>query len=335
MIRLILFIQLLMGFSLAETQGAPVRVYTYDALTGKGSFAAYLGEEFRKKGGSVEWISFGTAGEALNQIVIEGEKTRADVIMGIDPVLFQKGADREIFEPVSADVKKNIFPELLLKQAPAFVPYDFGYLAFVYDNRVTPALSSPSLEGFVTQIRKTDKIVLQDPRTSLLGIEFLIWTREKLKSRFSQFWENLGPHILTVSPGWSGAYELFLRGQAQYVLSYTTSPAYHLMREHKDHIRAVLFQEGHFKQVEGLALLKTSKQKHKALELIRLVLSQEAQTQLPTYQWMYPVHKNVKLPKEFIKLAVPKTAEMDWHRVLREKEQWIKEWTLIMSKKSP
>lgn len=335
MIRLLLFIHLLASFSLAEIQGTPLRVYTYDALTGKGSFAAYLGEEFKKKGGSVEWVSFGTAGEALNQIVIEGEKTRADVIMGLDPVLFQKGADRDVFESVSADVKKNILPELLFKQAPAFVPYDFGYLAFVYDSRVTPALSSPSLESFATQIRKADKVVLQDPRTSLLGMEFLIWTREKLKSGFSQFWTHLVPHILTISPGWSGAYELFLRGQAQYVLSYTTSPAYHLMRENKDHIRAVLFPEGHFKQVEGLALLKTSKQKQKALELIRLILSQEAQTQLPTYQWMYPVHKNVKLPKEFTRLEVPKMAEMDWQRVLREKEQWIKEWTLIMSKKSP
>ena len=36
---------------------------------------------------------------------------------------------------------------------------------------------------------------------------------------------------MTVTKGWSEAYGLFLEGEADMVLSYTTSPAYHLIAE--------------------------------------------------------------------------------------------------------
>jgi thiamine transport system substrate-binding protein len=39
---------------------------------------------------------------------------------------------------------------------------------------------------------------------------------------------------VTVTPGWSEAYGLFLEGEADMVLSYTTSPAYHLIAEDDD-----------------------------------------------------------------------------------------------------
>ena len=44
-------------------------------------------------------------------------------------------------------------------------------------------------------------------------------------------WAGLADNIVTVTPGWSEAYGLFLEGEADMVLSYTTSPAYHLIAE--------------------------------------------------------------------------------------------------------
>jgi ABC-type thiamine transport system substrate-binding protein len=46
-----------------------------------------------------------------------------------------------------------------------------------------------------------------------------------------EIWEALADNIVTVTPGWSEAYGLFLEGEADMVLSYTTSPAYHLIAE--------------------------------------------------------------------------------------------------------
>ena len=42
------------------------------------------------------------------------------------------------------------------------------------------------------------------------------------------------PHVVTVAPGWSEAYGLFLDGEADMALAYTTSPAYHLIAENDD-----------------------------------------------------------------------------------------------------
>ncbi len=47
-------------------------------------------------------------------------------------------------------------------------------------------------------------------------------------------WAALAPRIVTVTQGWSEAYGLFLDGEADMVLSYTTSPAYHIAVEDDD-----------------------------------------------------------------------------------------------------
>ena len=51
------------------------------------------------------------------------------------------------------------------------------------------------------------------------------------KENSDEIWERLSPKIVTVTKGWSEAYGLFLEGEADLVLSYTTSPAYHIMAE--------------------------------------------------------------------------------------------------------
>jgi hypothetical protein len=56
--------------------------------------------------------------------------------------------------------------------------------------------------------------------------------------------------VLTVTPGWSESYGLFTSGEAPMVLSYTTSPAYHMIAEDTDRYQAAAFSEGHYMQIE-------------------------------------------------------------------------------------
>ena len=56
---------------------------------------------------------------------------------------------------------------------------------------------------------------------------------------------NWNDNIVPVTPGWSEAYGLFLEGEADMVLSYTTSPAYHLIAEEDAGYTAAAFDEGH------------------------------------------------------------------------------------------
>ncbi|NBT58544.1 thiamine ABC transporter substrate-binding protein [bacterium] len=309
-----------------------LRIYTYDALTGKNSFGEYLSETFLKKYGvKTQFVSFGTAGEALNQIVLEGEKTKADILMGIDEVLFRRFQTKGRFEKIDASIFDPIESGLKKQANSFFVPFDYGYLSFVFDESRSKIPKKLSLKEIPQYLASGKKVVLQDPRTSSIGLEFLVWTFEELQGGAKTFWQSLAPHILTVSPGWSGAYELFLRKQADLVVSYTTSPAYHHLREKKLSIKPIFFDEGHFKQVEGMVLLSSSKNKSTAVNFIKHVLGAEAQTQLPTFQWMYPARAGIQLPSEFRAILIPKSVEVNWDRVLSQKDQWVRDWTLLLS----
>jgi thiamine transport system substrate-binding protein len=317
----------------ARAKSEPVlRVYSYDALTGRNSFGEYLSKKFFEKYRvKVHFVSFGTAGEAINQVILEGSKTKADLLMGMDEVLFRKVQKRDLFHELDPSISDGLVPDLKKSTTRAFIPFDYGFVSFVYDDSRTPFPKKVSLKTFPEILSAQQKVVIQDPRTSSLGIEFLIWTFEKLNDDAKKFWTALTPHILTVSPGWSGAYELFLRKQADFVISYTTSPAYHRIKEKKDSIKPLIFEEGHFRQVEGISVLRSSAQKELASRFIQFVLGEEAQRQLPTYQWMYPARRAIVLPEEFQDIPIPKQVTVDWDQTFSKKDQWIQEWALMLS----
>ncbi len=113
---------------------------------------------------------------------------------------------------------------------PLFVPFDWGWFAFVHD-RTKLATPPASFE----ELAASDvKIVIQDPRSSTPGLGLLLWVKAAYGDRAPEIWEALADNIVTVTPGWSEAYGLFLEGEADMVLSYTTSPAYHLIAEKDD-----------------------------------------------------------------------------------------------------
>ena len=86
---------------------------------------------------------------------------------------------------------------------------------------------------------KGPKIVLQDPRTSAPGLGFLLWMRKVYGDQAGRcLGASSKPRIVTFTKGWSEAYGLFLKGEADMVMSYTTSPAYHVVAEKKDNYKA-------------------------------------------------------------------------------------------------
>ncbi|MCV5902272.1 thiamine ABC transporter substrate-binding protein, partial [Escherichia coli] len=70
---------------------------------------------------------------------------------------------------------------------------------------------------------------------------------------------KLASKTVTVTKCWSEAYSMFLNGESDLVLSYTTSPAYHLIAENDSKFATANFAEGHYMQVEVAAKVKGSK----------------------------------------------------------------------------
>ena len=147
--------------------------------------------------------------------------------------------------------------------------------------------------------------------------------------------ERLGGQLnetVTVTKGWSEAYGLFLKGESDLVLSYTTSPAYHILEEKKDNYAAANFSEGHYLQVEVAARTAASKQPELAQKFLQFMVSPAFQNAIPTGNWMYPV-ANVTLPAGFEQLTKPATTlEFTPAEVAAQRQAWISEWQRAVSR---
>lgn len=311
-------------------------VYTYDALTGKGSLGEILKREFKSKtGAELNLVSFSSEGEALNQIVIEGQSTKADILLGIDSSFASRAESTNLFNPVPEKYFSQLEKFLEVGTSKTFLPFDFGYLAFLYDKTRTSVdekkWGNMTLQKFIELESIRKKIVIEDPRTSSIGFSFLRWTQEYFKgsSNLDLAWKKLFPKLITVSPSWSGAYGMFLKGEADWVLSYTTSRAYHLEREKKEQYDFLFFEDGHLIQVEGVGLVKFSPKKSLIESFLEILMSEKVQSQIPLVQWMYPARARLNLPDSFKSLRKPKPvylsrtlSEKDRKKLLDEWNQW-------------
>src|SRR6185295_2163159 len=144
------------------------------------------------------------------------------------------------------------------------------------------------------------KIIIEDPRTSTPGLGFLLWMKEVFGEKAADAWRKLKPRILTVTPGWSEAYGLFTKGEAPMVLSYSTSPAYHVIEEKSERYKAALFSEGHYIQIEIAGMIATSAEPELARKFLAFMMSPDFQDVIPTTNWMLPAGKTSQpLPAAF------------------------------------
>jgi thiamine transport system substrate-binding protein len=140
--------------------------------------------------------------------------------------------------------------------------------------------------------------------------------------------------VLTVTPGWSEAYGLFTKGEAPMVLSYTTSPAYHMVAENTERYQAASFEEGDYLQIEVAGMTKAAKDPVLAKDFLSFMTGPEFQSIIPTTNWMMPVAATKEpLPEAFGKLVTPeKTFLMSSDEVAANRKAWIDEWLAAMSK---
>jgi len=112
------------------------------------------------------------------------------------------------------------------------------------------------------------------------------------------------------------------------VLSYTTSPAYHMVAENTDRYRAASFAEGHYMQIEVAGILKSSANKPLARKFLAFMTGPGFQDHIPTNNWIWPAGKTSEtLPEAFDKLVKPqKSLLLPSGEVNANRKAWIDEW---------
>ncbi|MEL3907533.1 MAG: thiamine ABC transporter substrate binding subunit [Treponemataceae bacterium] len=302
-----LSVSLVFGFGVAESSKELVTVYAYDSFTAEWGPGPELKRRFEEETGyTLQYVTFDDAPAVLSQAVIEGENCRADVLVGIDNFNFRQAKDSGVLQAYKSKNVSRISPkELIFDSSFLVTPYDYGYFAFMYD--IHSKYPAPKTLADLTKKEYARSVVIMDPRTSTPGTGLLMWTYAVYGDGddFLNFWKKLKPSILTMTPGWTAGYGLFTNGEAPLALSYTTSEAYHRRYDNTDRYRALVFPEGHIKQVECLALTKVAPNKEGGKAFIDFMLSEKAQEVIPENQWMYPVAMDAPLPASFTSVKLP------------------------------
>jgi len=241
-------------------------------------------------------------GDVLPRLLLEGERTEADVVIGLNTDVTARARASGLFAPHGQATGDLTMPIEWTDET--FLPFNYSYTAFIYDNTkmATPPTSFDALLALPDDV----KIVIQDPRSSISGLGLMLWVKSIYGDEATAAWAKLAPKILTVTKGWSEAYGMFTDGEADMVLSYVTSPAYHIIAEEDMTKSAAIFDEGHYFFVELAGKIAGTDQPELADKFMTYVLSEEFQSAIPTSNWSYPAKLDAaKLPEKFGLLGVP------------------------------
>ena len=285
----------------ASAETPVLQVMTYDSFVTEWGPGPAIETAFESECAcDLQFVGAGDGAALLARLQLEGPQTDADVVLGLDTNLIAAARKTGLFAPHGVDA------ELSLPVAWAdaeFLPFDWGYFAFVGNKGAAAPTSLRALAD------SDIKIVIQDPRSSTPGLGLLMWVKAAYDDQAAGLWADLADNIVTVTPGWSEAYGMFLEGEADAVLSYTTSPAYHLIAEEDDSKTAWGFDEGHYMQVEVAGKVAGTDQSELADKFMAFMLSDAFQGVIPTTNWMYPsVTPDSGLPAGFETLHTPATA---------------------------
>jgi thiamine transport system substrate-binding protein len=282
-------------------------VYAYDSFVSEWGPGLKAAKGFKEKTGiEVSIVPKGDAGQVLAAAIQEKKRPRADVLIGLDQNFIGLAREEGVLSPYAAEGLSRV-PQRLRFSDNLLTPYDYGVFTIIWDSE--SGIQPPKSLADLSAPAFAKKLILMDPRTSSPGLGFLAWTLETYGDGWKDYWKSLHPSILTIASGWDSGYGLFLKGEAPLVLSYTTSPAYHLYAEDTKRYVALSFDQGHPVQIEGAGLVKGGSNAPEGRKFLDYLLSAEFQAIVTTTNWMFPVDPGVPLPECYS--VVPAVKELE------------------------
>lgn len=301
-------------------------VYSYDSFASEWGAGPSIIAEFEAKYGiKVELYAPGDGVVVLSQLIMEKENPKADVVIGLDNNLLARTLSEDILEPYKTPELSKISTDLQFDKSNHLTPYDFGFFAICYDKENITDLPK-SLEDLTKEEYK-DSLILMDPRTSTPGLGFLLWTISVYGDDYLEYWDRLKPSILTITEGWSSAYGLFTQEEAPLVLSYSTSPVYHVEYEETTRFGALEFEEGNYQHIEGMGIIKGTDKREAAEKFIDFMLTDSSQKTLAMSNIMYPSVSATELPESFSHAFIAEKALLIESSTIEDLSSvWVQDW---------
>jgi thiamine transport system substrate-binding protein len=308
---------------------AVLRVFAASSFTSQWGPGPWLKENFEKSCDCrVEFQDGADPTILLQRLKSEGRTGGADVVLGFDQYDLesaQQGLEWKQLKLDDVDFEDEIRP--LLTRSP-LVPYDWSLLSFIVrksDFKELPRglndLMKPELRG---------QIVMEDPRTSSPGLQFLLWLIQlKGEEKAFQFLKEFNQQLHSYAPSWSTAYGLFQKAQVKSTYSYVTSPVYHLVEDKTTDVIALDLAEGHPAQYEYAGIPATCKNCELAEKFMTLILSKEGQKIIMEKNYMFPAIKGVREGTVFASIPPYRKTDMSVIPSVVERERILKKWAAL------
>ena len=301
--------------SAASAQSNPAQttltVITHDSFDVDRKLIAAFETQNRAK---VRFIKGGDAGELLNRLILTRRAPIADVVYGLDNSLLPRARQAGILQPYKSPLLSRVPAAYRLGDDGLLNTVDYGFVALNYDRAwfEKNGVALPrSLDDLKTPAY-AKLTVVQSPATSSPGLAFLLATVNHYGETGAwQWWRAARQGGMKVTRGWSDAYyKDFTRNGGKYpiVLSYASSPAaevfyadgFNPAKLPAQAPTANLFLPGStYTQLEGVGILKGTKQAALARKFVDFMLSAPVQTDIPTRMWIYPAVKGTPLNPVF------------------------------------
>lgn len=270
--------------------------------------------------------SFNDTGDMISKILLEKSNPKADVVMGVTPSNIGKLKKENILKTYLSKNVKNIKKESVIFDKEGYItPFDYGAIAVLYNPE-----KIESLVKFEDLWKYDKKLIIQDPRTSSTGLDFLIWTVGLYGENWKTQWKNLKKGVLTATSGWNEAFAKFESGEAPMMISYATDPAYSFENYASLKYKVFIPEEGAYVQIEGAGILKGTKNFELASKFIDFTLTEDFQKEIPLNQWMFPV-TGVKLPDSFEYAVNPEKIVETPSEIYSNINDYISEWETLFS----
>ena len=285
----------------------------------------------------VSIIKVGSGNEMLNKLILSRAKPIADAVYGLDNINISKASKAGILlarQPASAASSVTL---------PGALPVNYGYVVINYDKAWFKKQGLPlpkTLADLATPAYK-NLFAMPNPNTSTPGLAFLMANIGELgEQQTFNWWAKMRANGVKVTRSWSDAYytEFTQNGGARpLVVSYATSPAAEVQfgkGKYSTPPTGNLFLKGGvFRQIEGAAVLRNSKQPALAAKLIQYLQSPTVQQSVPIEMWVYPAINNTPLPKifEFAQAPSQYFSPSPQH-IATQQRAWVARWTRITLK---
>ena len=286
----------------------------------------------------------GSSGQVLNRAILEKGNPSGDLLYGVDNTFLSRALREEIFIKYKSGQINNIPAQFILDDTFHVSPVDYGYVNINYDIAYLDdkGLAPPASLEVLTQPEWDGRLVVENPATSTPGLAFLIATvsyfGEDDDYDYLDFWAGLKENNVAVKEGWSEAYYTDFSkygGDRPLVVSYATSPAAELFFSEGAYevppTGNVLVDKATFLQIEGIGILKGTKNESLAKKFIDFVLDLPFQEDIPGRMFVYPVNSKAQTPDYFQYAEVPTApSDISAATIDAKRDKWIDAWTSVV-----